>query len=303
MNQGIQPVNLTSSAGSVPAVTGALTGSGVSVTASVSQSGNATITLTGGTYTNLPIIFEGSADGGTTYFTIDATQTDGTNVNTAWIVPSAATRAWNIMCPGYTHVRVRQTAAATAQTVNPTVTIVQGPFLYDPSPSIAPIDGQKATFSSGFESVAVTIAGDNFVISGSATKTVRITRISITGVATAANALRLILIKRSGTYTGGTSTTPVTIALHDSTNAAATASPRVYTVAPTATPASVGNVRAFRLNQSVAAGPAGSVEITFGNRPGQALTLRGVTEHLAINAPAAPGAGSLLTVDVEWTEE
>lgn len=300
--KNVMDVNLAASAGDTAAVTGVLTGNGISVTAACINSGNATITITGGTYTNLPIIFEASADGGTTYFTVDATQADGTGVNTAMTIPVQTTRAWNVYLSGYTHVRVRQTAAAGTQTVNPTVGIYQGPFLFDPSPIVAPIDGQKATYTSNLSGLATNLAGDSFVLTGSATRTVRVTRVDIslqvTTAATVGTELRLI--KRTTADSAGTAGGTVTTGPLDTTDPAATAVVTAYTVAPT--PGTTGAiVRATRMPLAV-----GNYNwlYDFGNRPSRAPVLRGTTQQFAINQLAVATTGVFAwTYTIEWTEE
>lgn len=300
--KNVQDVNLAASAGVTAAVTGALTGSGANVSAACINSGNATITLTGGTYTNLPIIFEASADGGTTYFTIDATQADGTGVNTAMTIPVQSTRAWNIYLTGYTNVRVRQTGAATAQSVNPTIGIYQGPFLFDPSPVVAPIDGQKATYTSNLSSLATNLAGDSFVLTGSATRTVRVTRVDIglqiTTAATVSTELRLV--KRLTADTVGTAAGTVTTGQVDSGDPTQTATVTAYTAAPTA--GTLGAIfRAVKLPLAVG---NYSWMYDFGNRPSRAPVLRGAAQQFAINQLAIATTGVFAwTYTIEWTEE
>ena len=76
------------------------------------------------------------------------------------------------------------------------------------------------------------LATDVFVISGSATKTVRITKISFDAIQTTAGQAIIILARRSTADTLGTSTAPVAVTF-DTTNAAATAVVLAYTANPT----------------------------------------------------------------------
>lgn len=70
----------------------------------------------------------------------------------------------------------------------------------------------KATYAAAIVGLAsVAAATDLFTITGSASKTVRITRVSISGLATSASAIAVPLIKRSAANTGGTATSPASV--------------------------------------------------------------------------------------------
>lgn len=163
-------------------------------------------------------------------------------------------------------------------------------------------EGTKPTYSSGI--VAYTpyaTATDFWTLVGSATKTVRVLRISITGFATSAISVDLQLIKRTAANTGGTLAQPA-IAQHDSNDAAPTAVVNTYSVIPSGLGAGV-NARAAKLNLG-ATGASGIMTWNFGNLNDRALVLRGVAQCLALNwNGAAVPAGTLLDIDVEWSEE
>lgn len=305
-------VNIAASTGGVAATTGTLANVlNSAVTASVALMGNATITVLGGTYTGLPIIFEATIDG-TNWFTIDGTQADGTGTNTQVTLPSATggPHQWNVICPGYQSIRVRVTGTAASFTTGPTVTITQGPFLFEPSPTVAPIDGQKATFSldinaAGAASVASATA-DVWALSNPAasTRTIRVIRLSLqVSLATAAAGL-VKLVRRSSLNSGGSIavSTPVK---HDTADPATPViTGGVYTAAATTPGTLVGDLRATRLQLPVA--PGTPIEWTFGNRPGKGILLRpgeslGVLVHNATGG--APATAPTVTGDVEWTEE
>ena len=87
------------------------------------------------------------------------------------------------------------------------------PFAYA-AYQFSPVDGGKATCSAAkIGLVPASSATDVFTITGSATKTVRVTRIEITATTTAATpaALDVLLLKRSTANSGGTSTGRPTI--------------------------------------------------------------------------------------------
>lgn len=304
---GSLDVNLSSSQGSQASSTGTLsaseaisatgtTNTTAHVVCNVGTSGNATIILSGGTYTNLQLGFEGSPDG-TNWFSIDATRSDGSGVDMGLTgtYTAAAVRAWNITCPGYTYIRAR--ANALTETVAPTILIVPGPFLYDPSPTVAPVDGCKPTFVTSVAAMSTTIASDIFVLTGSASKIIRVTRVEIYCVAGAATTTTWSLIKRSTVDTSGTTSASTQVPLDSAFTATATSTG--YTVAPTLGN-SVGPIRTWR--GSVATTGTG-ITWDFGNRPSMAPVLRGTTQQLAINNGTAIGTSGSWNICVEWTEE
>lgn len=165
-------------------------------------------------------------------------------------------------------------------------------------------EGQKATYSFaiGPQTTFAATPNDIFVITGSATKTIRIGKLSLCGTATAATTAEFSLVKRSTAATGGTILNTATVVPNDSTNPAATATFVSYSVNPTPGTA-VGVVDAKKLNLG-ALGAAGCLYWQWGDTNGQQIVLRGVAQQLSINfASATPPAGMSLDVKVELTEE
>ena len=165
-------------------------------------------------------------------------------------------------------------------------------------------ESTKATFSVVVPDVTpVATATDLLTISGSATKTIRINKIEIEGVATAQADYDVYVYKRTAANTGGTSAAPSNITAHDS-NDTATAGVLLYTA--NATGLGTGTlVRAGRTVLGVA-GTGVPVKTTwdFGTRNDKTVVLRGAAQSLAINlGGAAVPAGTSLYVNVEWTEE
>lgn len=167
-----------------------------------------------------------------------------------------------------------------------------------PDPTSAP-----ATYSAAITGLAVASAAtDVFTLTGSASKVVRLNQVSVSGTAGTAAVADVQVIKRSTANSGGTSTTPTAVP-NDSTQAAATAVARAYTANPT-TGTAVGVVRTQKQLFDVATGPQSSVAVGYethanGHRP---LTLRGVTEVLAINLNGVTLSSPTLDIYVEWTE-
>ena len=168
--------------------------------------------------------------------------------------------------------------------------------------TVSLVDGLKATYSATIPSLVVAaLPTDIFTLTGSATKTIRVTRISATGTQTTAAQVALIVLKRSTANTLGTSTA-VTAVPYNSTNAAATATVLAYTVSPTVGTL-VGNLRARKVFVGTAAGTSDEYLSDFGIRNNQAIVVRGINEVLAINLAGAAVAGGNFTLSIEWTEE
>lgn len=175
------------------------------------------------------------------------------------------------------------------------------------APSYASPPFQAATYSAALNfTPAVTAAKDIFTITGSATKLIRVTRISCSGTSTAAASIPVLVNKYTGATTGGTATTGTAVAADSSDIASATAVVKAYTVAPTSGTGG-GAVRAGTLQTSV---PAGNAAVTlaydFSTRIPERLgiILRGTAQELAITVGAtALSAGTSLNCDVEWTEQ
>lgn len=149
-------------------------------------------------------------------------------------------------------------------------------------------------------------ATDFLTLTGSATKTVKVTRANCTGISTAAATALLVALKRSTADTAGTSTT-LTAVPSDSNLAAATAVAKAYTANPT-TGTLVGNLRAHYVTTSTAASSQVPIELTpfefgsFGaNYP---VVLRGVAQTFALNGNGASfSGGTTLACSVQWTEQ
>ncbi len=164
-------------------------------------------------------------------------------------------------------------------------------------------ESSKTTYSNGI--LAFTPAAtptDFWQIVGSATKIVRVTRISISGFATSAISVDVQLVKRTTASTGGTPTAP-TIAVNDSNDAAATAVVNSFAANPSPLGTTGGVVAAAKLNLG-ATGAAGVITWDFTTRNSKALVLRGIAQSLNLNwNGAAVPSGTLLDISVEFTEE
>jgi hypothetical protein len=145
------------------------------------------------------------------------------------------------------------------------------------------------------------------VIQGSASKTIRIKKIRVTGLATAAGTMDVTLNKRSSAGTAGSAVlTALTGVPLDSTNAAASAVISTVGTANYGTPGTLtGMIGAGRLCLT-ADGTGVNVtpvvwEFGFGD---QALVLRGTSQFVTIdgNGDALP-SGAKFDVEIEWAED
>lgn len=162
----------------------------------------------------------------------------------------------------------------------------------------------KATYSASVVGLAsAASATDIFTITGSNTKTIRITYLSVSGSTTSGSGLldNVVLIKRSTANSGGTSAASTAVA-HDSNNAAASATVLGYTANPTLGTA-VGTVRSNRVAFQAAGVPSATVVWDWGTRPSEAIVLRGIAQVFAVNLSSTTVTGGVFNIDIEWTEE
>ena len=164
-------------------------------------------------------------------------------------------------------------------------------------------EGTKTTYSCAFSVVPAAAATDIAAIGGSASKTIRILRIHVSGACTAGVGYSLSLIKRGAADSGGTSSAG-TVVPNDSGSAAGTGTVTIYTANPTLNN-TVGSVRrSYGAQATFTAAVVGiPIDWDFADRPGQALVLRGTAEQACINYEGQTNAGNVLYCHVEWTEE
>lgn len=157
-------------------------------------------------------------------------------------------------------------------------------------------------YSAGILSLApAASATDFFTITGSATKTIRVTEFNLQCTETTAGAVAVQIVKRSTANSGGTSTAP-TVVPHDSASSAGTATVLAYTANPT-TGSLVGLVRATREVWLAPASVANAPRNPFTLYNGLPIVLRGTGEVLAINLNGVTVTGGACAVWATWTEE
>jgi len=164
-----------------------------------------------------------------------------------------------------------------------------------------PYDGFKSTYSAASIFTAAANPTDIFTISGVVNKTVRILRITFCGTQTTSAQRNVLIIKRSTVNTGGTSIVVAGV-VHDTMSPPASAIVRAYTGNPTLG-TSDGSIRARKVFVGTTASNSDEVIFDFGNRPGQAVVLRGVNQVLAVNLNGVSSTGNSFACSIEWTEE
>jgi len=143
-----------------------------------------------------------------------------------------------------------------------------------------------------------------FSICGSATKTVVLRSLQISGTATSVGTLVLNIIKTSSAPTGGTSIS-ITPTAFDTNSSAATATATAYTAAPTAGMA-IGTVGAFAqiFPAPTTGGGAnqipGPIVVPQGSQP---IILRGTSQCAELQTSSSALTGASLSVSLVWTEE
>jgi hypothetical protein len=207
---------------------------------------------------------------------------------------------------------LRTDGSGTTQPVSGTVTANQGgtwtvqpgntanttPWLTEPrSPTLA-------TYSAAATNIApAATPTDVFTIYGSASKTVKVQRILVTGTQTTAGLVTVVLAKRSTTNTGGTSTSTTAVP-NDSNNAAATATCLSYTANPTSTGTLVGNVYSAKILINKPADTTSNIiDLIPSAMFGQPIVLRGTSQGLAVNFNSVTLTGGSVSCTIVWTEE
>lgn len=176
----------------------------------------------------------------------------------------------------------------------------------------------KTTYSSAFFGLVpvVTSGTDQICISGSATKTVKVQRITINGTtATAPQTVPLTLVRRASLDTGGTAAGTTAnpgittqISRRDLGSPAATAVLVSYTAAPTIVDAAPTYIDSQLLSMPIVTSvmPYVAADFNFARDIENLLqppTLVGLTAQLCVNNSAALTNASAWNGSIVWTEE
>lgn len=293
--------------GNVVAVTAAWTSAtAANTTLSIATVGYGTIALSfntsAGTLTGGTLLFEASDDGGTTWYSIYIARSQLIIENNLAMSGFGGTSIfWQGNISGLTNFRVRLNPIITGTA---TVHLRLQALTFPCTPFTISQDTTKSTYSASPGGIGLAAAAtDVFTITGSATKTITVTRMSISGTATAATNSIIQIIKRSTANSGGTATTAAAVP-HDSNNAAATATIVGYTANPTSLGTAVGSsVRLDRIFLATTVTDSDHLKYDFGVPPSQPIVLRGTSQVLAFNFSTLTITGGNVDCYVEWTEE
>ena len=171
--------------------------------------------------------------------------------------------------------------------------------------------GEKATYRAATLVPFVPAVAANvpwFLIEGSATKTIIVKRIAVSGATLTAVAYLTVNVAKFSTAASGGTATSAPLVPMDSNFAAATAAfVKYYTAVPTAGTL-VGSIATsrtlFQATTAAAAGLTRDYVFDFGDMPEtKGVVLRGAAHGLGLIWPVAPATTPTISVDIEWTEE
>jgi len=174
----------------------------------------------------------------------------------------------------------------------------------------------KITYSAGFFGLVpvVTIGTDQICISGSATKTIRVQRITIAGTTASAvqtlpiNLVRRVSVDTGGTPAGTTANPANTIAKRDVSSGTASATLVSYTAAPTIVDSSPTYIDSQAMTMPIVTSVLGPilVDFNFGADNSNLINppiLVGAAAQLCINNGVALTNASAWNGSIVWTEE
>lgn len=162
--------------------------------------------------------------------------------------------------------------------------------------------GTKATYSATTAAPAIDAAGTLIQIQGSASKTIRVTKVEISGVLTTTSN-GVISINRCTTAVSGGTSASVTPVAYDSTSAAVTAVATRWTAVGTAGSCSIVATRRSTWTADTLADAAPAL-FKFGDANAQPIVLRGTSEYLTVSTTTFTSyTGGSYTAYIEWTEE
>lgn len=148
-------------------------------------------------------------------------------------------------------------------------------------------------------------------ITGSSTKTIRITKITVSGTAATLVTVPITLVNRVSADTGGTAATTTanwanTIGKLDSNDAAATATLISYSANPTIVDTTPTYIRTGNVTLPVTSAGVTTVPLywEFGlNLYTKHYNLRGAAQQACLNLNATSITTGLLQASIEWTED
>ena len=153
-------------------------------------------------------------------------------------------------------------------------------------------------------------ATDIVCLQGSATKTIHLTRVTISGSAGTAITTPFVVLLRHSLDTGGTPASGVALpvaAPNDQNNQTATATLNAWTANPTITDASPNYYASLAVTLPVTASSGTTPTIlhfgAFTEPYNQDITIRGVAQAACINLQAASVSSGVLSISLTWWEQ
>jgi hypothetical protein len=160
------------------------------------------------------------------------------------------------------------------------------------------------SYTGGINALALAAsATDVFTVTGVNGWNVYITRLAISGTATAANLAQVQIIRRITADTGGTATNPVAVVC-DTSDPVAQAVLTAYTANPTlgTSTAPGGLARSIGFAMGTPTAPIERNVIDLWNSGIKPFTLRSATEQMCINFSGVTITGGIVTITIEWME-
>jgi hypothetical protein len=311
------------------ATTGSIIASNSTVSMAVNNINVVTVTLSGATFVGVQFVFEGSADGGTTWSLLQGSRTDTGLIETGTsyaLSNTNAPRSWDIPIGGLTNVRVRATAWTSGTA---TITMIGQAFAYDPAPTATTQPRRLTSYSAGYRLGAATAGQVSLTFTftantekqlatiyhlAAATKIVRIRKISV-WVSTGALGVFGFEVKRlSATTTPATGNPAITPGAMDSADGAAEATCLALPTTAGALSATDAAITPhFEWNSAAVAAPgnpsglAAQELVLYDYRQcdeRKPLTMRaGVAEGFAVIGRCTTAVALRFTVHIEFTEE
>ena len=314
LGNGIRGAVLTSQTTNFAAAgVGNTTGLDISTAANVTFIVKNTVAATA--FTGTPVIIFEQSDDNVSWAGLSVVRSDsGLSASTHTLPANTANTSIMFDCAAEGNSFVR--ARVTTGTATGGMTIVVQPGSLPFSPTVTAILNPETTKVIGSVSLATpsptysvvvsnvppaALATDILTIYGSATKTISIINVIISGVQTTASQALFLLIKRSTANTGGTSTAPTKLA-YDTNDTTATASVLLYSANPTTLGTILGNIRGDRVFLPGAATASDAQGIDWMFTGGKNAVLRGVAQGFAVNLAGVTITGGSINVTIEWTE-
>lgn len=162
----------------------------------------------------------------------------------------------------------------------------------------------KPTYSATYAGSPTASGGtDICAINGSASKTVKVRRVSFNGDASTAVTEPIAFIKRSAVDTGGT-VVRLVVAPYDSQNPTSTVVAEAFTANPTLGAQAGVLADPFVSFGNLTTGGAQALPSAYKfGELGQPVVLRGIAQQLAINLNGISYSGLIASCTFEWTEE